>query len=333
MSDSELIEYARGLGEIRRLTHQVSTDTDNPMNRSIFTFAVAAATLIAPVAAQTPCLSANATAKTGFTGGNTNIFCVQMPVQTSAITISAVEWFTRKRTTTNGTLNSAIYLTTGSNVPNTTPVRTGSVSVTSTAWAWHRVTFSSPYTVAAKQAFCITNQVVNATHPISRDTGGTRVNYRWRRPTSTAWSSNVPQQQWAFKVYCGTGGTFIAYGTGCGKTVPVLSNTGAPNINSPLFSVDLAKAPASANSILGLGIGRQNISLTLAGAPGCTLLISPLLIFTGNTSATGTRKTILPIPNTASLVGQKFNTQYAIASNQNTMGLIWSNGGEGTVGK
>ena len=105
-----------------------------------------------------------------------------------------------------------------------------------------------------------------------------------------------------------------------------------PTINQS-FSIDLSNAPANANSLLAIGVGKTNIDLSIIGAPGCTLYTNPLLILAAPTNSAGARAQTLALPNDPALVNFKFHCQYGVASGANPAGILFSDGGEATVGK
>ena len=91
-------------------------------------------------------------------------------------------------------------------------------------------------------------------------------------------------------------------------------------------------AKASTAAILLTGATQLNISLSSLGALGCRLLASPDVQLVAPTSPSGTASIPLAIPNLLQLLGLKFYQQYAIIDNFNKFGLVFSNGGQGTVG-
>jgi len=149
-------------------------------------------------------------------------------------------------------------------------------------------------------------------------TGSVRAHFHSGPPT---WSGPWNTQAWVYQVYC-LGGA----------VAPKLASTGVPTINKT-FSIDLSSAKANTNSILVIGLVKTNIGLTPNGAPGCSLYTNPLVLLAGSTSNTGTRTAPFPIPNDAKLVNFQFYSQYVVYDNANSLGLLWTEGGEGKVGK
>ena len=130
----------------------------------------------------------------------------------------------------------------------------------------------------------------------------------------------------------------LAFGSST-KTAPVLSATGVPAI-AKTFSVDLSGANGNTAAGLILGASKTSwgaiklpLSLSGAGAPGCSLLVSfdtlgtlPVL------SGSGSVK--FSLPNDPLLVGAQFHNQFFVLDKSaNTLGLSWTNGGTGKIGK
>lgn len=79
--------------------------------------------------------------------------------------------------------------------------------------------------------------------------------------------------------------------------------------------------------IMALGLQAVNQSLAAAGAPGCSLHISPLFVLSsGQLNSGGEAEVPLPVPNIVTLRGLTFHVQFAAATNRNGMGLATSNG-------
>ena len=70
------------------------------------------------------------------------------------------------------------------------------------------------------------------------------------------------------------------------------------------------------------------------GMPGCELLVEPTATLAlGLSSAAGASRWITPLPRDAGLVGVEFFQQsLCLAAGANPAGVIWSNGGHGTIG-
>jgi hypothetical protein len=78
--------------------------------------------------------------------------------------------------------------------------------------------------------------------------------------------------------------------------------------------------------------GPVPVSLAGFGAPGCNLLLDPLVLtFVPNVSGTGNWS--IGIPNQAGFIGmQLVNQGMALVNGVNALGAVVTNGGEGVVG-
>ncbi|MEM7204007.1 MAG: M64 family metallopeptidase [Planctomycetota bacterium] len=131
----------------------------------------------------------------------------------------------------------------------------------------------------------------------------------------------------------GTAGSATTFGAPCGDpaTLPLLDHTGVPRLGQPL-DVTLSGAAAQATAVLWVG-SRIDLPLPATLAPGCSLyatqdaLLPPRL-----TSAGGSASVSIPIPSTATLVGATFTSQWGVVQAVNPLGVVFSNGGEATIG-
>lgn len=130
----------------------------------------------------------------------------------------------------------------------------------------------------------------------------------------------------------------LSFGNTPATSGPTLSATGTPGLGKS-FSVDLSglTGTAAAGLIFGgstskWGAFNLPLDLTLAGAPGCSLLVS-FDASIGLAVLNGTGSVKFTIPNQNSLLGLRFFNQFFVLdSAANTLGLIWSNGGNGLIG-
>lgn len=138
-------------------------------------------------------------------------------------------------------------------------------------------------------------------------------------------------------------GQYAAFGTGCkgsNTVIPVLSNTGLPETSKP-FTINLSRARA--NSAAGFITGDSKTSwsgiplpfdLGGFGATGCSLLVSILALNPLPTDANGNASVTANVPNDPALIGLEFHQQWLVLdAGSNTLGIAWSNGGSGKMGK
>jgi hypothetical protein len=124
-----------------------------------------------------------------------------------------------------------------------------------------------------------------------------------------------------------------------GRATPQIGNVGLPDIGK-VFQVTLAQARANTAAALILGVSNTSwgaiklpLDLTAAGAAGCSLLVSPDVMFGFPVNASGNASAPLAIPNDTSLRGVIFHNQWAVAdAGANTLGWAFSDGGTAKIG-
>ena len=141
-----------------------------------------------------------------------------------------------------------------------------------------------------------------------------------------------------------TPSAYTLFGTGC------LSSNGVPTINPPAnlpsigtnFDITVTSLPIT-SAVFGL-IGVSNtqlgngtplpLDLGVIGMRGCRLLVSnDVLQFVGNRPTPDTALWRLTIPNLANLLGATFHQQVLVTDpGANSLGVVVSNGGTGTIG-
>jgi hypothetical protein len=139
-----------------------------------------------------------------------------------------------------------------------------------------------------------------------------------------------------------TGSTATAYrfGAGCshGTVAPAIGNTGTPGLGQA-FQVVLAAAPANAGAALWFGHSRDQLrgtplplDLSPHGAPGCTLLVSPLLFLGTTADGGGTASLNFQVPPDGALRDVRFFAQWFVQdSAANALGWLTSPGLEGAI--
>ena len=124
---------------------------------------------------------------------------------------------------------------------------------------------------------------------------------------------------WQYNVNCAQNGT------------PELTCNYGPNINRP-FEFFLRGAPKNRMALLATGLQGLNLDLGPAGAPGCMLLVAPLLLTSAPTDAQGFLLVRSGVPNMKGLLNASFRLQFAIHDTTNPLGLVFSNGLIATIG-
>jgi hypothetical protein len=149
-------------------------------------------------------------------------------------------------------------------------------------------------------------------------------------------------ETWTVDVLSTRPGSYTSYGSGCQGTagVPTLSAAGVPEIGAS-FAVNLSSAPALRSATLLLGASNTKwIALNLPfdlrplGAAGCSVLTSGEITVGVTTSPFGLASVPITIPNDLSIVDSVFFDQfYVIDPAANQLGITWSNGGRGQIGR
>lgn len=131
-------------------------------------------------------------------------------------------------------------------------------------------------------------------------------------------------------------GTFASYGAGCvgsnGGT-PTIGHVGLPRLGRS-FTVTLSNGPASAATLLAIGVSSTVLPLATEGMPGCTLYLDPIVTPFLVTNGAGGATFRQAVPVSPRLIGRPFYFQwFAVDPPANTRGLIASDGGRATVGR
>lgn len=121
--------------------------------------------------------------------------------------------------------------------------------------------------------------------------------------------------------------------------VPRLFSTNTPQINDS-FRVRVEQARASTPGLMLLGFSATSwsglplpLDLSVLGAGGCELLVSPDLVLPFATTASGTGFVVYDVPNDLYLLNLAFYNQAMIAEpSANALGYAFSNGGAAVVG-
>ena len=261
-----------------------------------------------------------------------NRFAMEVTATTSTRTIRGCQVFTRIVTGTSASASVSLHLQDSAGKPQPNPVRTGSMNITGATAGWHSLVFSSPVTLPAGQkCFIVYGGPTQLNTNLPALAAGPRPNYYWRRPGTLPWAGPFTALSWSFRINCGGGGG--------GGAVPVLSNQGVPEITKS-FDLRIAAAKATAPALFTFGASRTQwgafglpLDLSPFGASGCSVLASIDAAVSVNTTATGNASTTVNVPNIPALVGGKFYNQGLIFDSHNSLGVVVTNGGEGTVGR
>ncbi|MEZ5988728.1 MAG: hypothetical protein R3F30_06325 [Planctomycetota bacterium] len=251
--------------------------------------------------------------------------------QKTALLVTGFELFTQAKAKT--TVPAWIYLPDSSGQPQASPLATGSITVDTKA-DWYRATFPKPVVISNQPKFFLSwspGTLFVKAFEWPQLTTGTKSLMHWKDQQGTiVWKGPSAGEPWAWRLNC----------VGYSGNVPALSATGVPKVNST-FSVDLDKALPSTPVLLLIGASNSvwgpiqlPLDLTPAGAPGCGLLCSFDLPLAAQADTAGKSSFKLPVPNDTGLVNVVFHDQWIVLDPKaNTLGLAFSNGGTGTIGR
>jgi len=124
-------------------------------------------------------------------------------------------------------------------------------------------------------------------------------------------------------------GRTVSFGTGCqgnlANTPRMHANTSRP-ITNTTYTLHFDRYPNSAKFFLAIGTKCSPLDLAFMGAAGCRLDIEFPIIVSLAVGSTGSLSVPWSVPNTSSLVGQKFYAQSLVAApGANPAGAVTSN--------
>jgi len=153
----------------------------------------------------------------------------------------------------------------------------------------------------------------------------------------TYWRRSSPSSKWIWDASRALMWRTLCAGTG--GAPPVAGTIGEPVINTP-FTLTLRQALASAPAVVIVGISKTQgfgtklpWELTLAGAAGCSLLVSGEILVPVKVDASGGFDMPFILPNDKNAIGLTVYTQFAVQDQQaNFLGWAFSNALTLTVG-
>ena len=250
-----------------------------------------------------------------------NEYCYVVP-NTGALTVSGFEFWTRS---TGGTVTFPAHIYPGA-TPSATAIASTTITIGATS-GFYTATFSTPVNVTG--SFCIGVDSSAQTVYINSLTSGTGGSgfYRDQVNGPAAWTQSGLTNFPSWKINCTGTGTNLA---------PQLSNAGLPSLGSS-YSVEISDALSGTFAVLASGLSDStwsggSLPALLPGAPGCTLLVDPVVLEAVATSASGTGSTSFTLPNSAGLIGTEVFHQWAVLDAVNSLGIVMSNAGRALVG-
>lgn len=303
-------------------------------------FALAAAFLLAPVAAQAQIEHANfdtLTFANNVSMGGPNLLVAFKTTVPSTFVATRVEVFTGERSGVN-----TIALWSHDAVQNQplAPLGSGTWQMGYTN-SWQGAPLATPVVLTANQDIWVVWAPQNGAQASVQGTGAGAQPQRGSFDGGLTWNGPFQSNQWKFRIWSGPAGHFEVYGAGCqgAAGVPRLSWFGTPMAGTS-FNVLLDRAPAS--TVAALIVGDSNtaynglplpLSLQSLGAGNCSLLSSVTATFTSGVDVTGQAVMTLAIPANPALAGFPFYSQwFCLDLAANAFGFTFSNAGAATVG-
>jgi hypothetical protein len=208
---------------------------------------------------------------------------------------------------------------------------------------WQGANLAQPVTLAAGQTFWVVWGAINGSQASIQALSGPGAQvYRGSFDGGATWNGPWQQDQWKFRIYCGSPGHYEVFGAGCAGTTrstPVLGFDGIPNLGGSM-GILLENAVPNDFALLIVGDSTTNsngtplpFDLGPLGAPGCLIQASlGATMFTPTDPAGGAVST-LSFPPNVSLFGFQFYDQWFVHDGAaNALGFKVSNGGAGTIG-
>jgi len=262
-----------------------------------------------------PCHTWNAA---GFLAGTpTTLEHAHRVANGGAAVVTSFDFYTRA---TAGTTTVPAHIYAGS-LPGLAPIASTTMTIGGTA-GFYIATFATPVPVFGP--FYIALDLSGGGVDTGATIGGSQ-NLAYTRPNgSSSWTLSLPRNAWT--VTCSPN-----------YKVPELSNTGLPVLGTS-YQLDLAEAPPTTFAVLASGLSDTSWSggalpSPLPGAPGCDLLVDPIVLEAHVTDGAGATSGSITVPNSAGLVGLfVFHQWVALDAAANTIGLVTSNAGRARVG-
>jgi len=250
-----------------------------------------------------------------------NEYCYR--ASTSApIDITSFDIYTQ--TTTGGNLTRPAHIYPDVNgVPGPTPIGSTTIVVGPTA-QFYTATFSSPVSVSGTFYLGLDSSSNNVI--ISSLTGGTTGIgfYRDQVNGPQAWTQSGLVDNPCYRVNCSGAGSFLT---------PAIGNSGLPQLGGS-YAITLADAVPGSFAVLASGMSNTTWSggtlpSPLPGAPGCNLLVDPLVL---RASPTNGASLSFSVPNNVALEGVEVFHQWAVLDAVNPAGIVLSNAGRAKIG-
>lgn len=314
------------------------------MNRHAFAVLLA---LAAPLSAQNlPCFAAGNTATFEdliSMGGPNLLVGIQDSTGNTPLTIHAIDVFTGERA---GPSTLGLWSHDAANNQPLMDLGTGSFTISS-ANGWQGCNLPAPITLPANTTFWLVWGPQNGCQgSIEARNSSTGQPYRGSFDGGQSWNGPFVAYDWKFRLWCSPQAfpAFSTFGRNCpgsGRTAPRIGASALPSLGATV-DVTLAGAQPSVPAFGCLGysdaLWQGGIPLPfdmgIFGAPGCSILVDLLAVFSATTDARGSARQPLTVPNQPALLGVQFYAQwFAQDLAANALGLVTSDGGKFTIGQ
>ncbi|MFK7741095.1 MAG: S8 family serine peptidase [Planctomycetota bacterium] len=252
-----------------------------------------------------------------------NEYCYRVP-NTGTLTVNSFQIWTGS-TGGNVLVPAHIYPAAGG-APSATALASTTVQV-GAAQGFYTATLSTPVNVTGD--FYIGFDTIAQNIYVTTLTSGASGIGFYRDPVNgpTAWTQSGLVQNPAWIVNCTGPGTQLA---------PSIGNSGLPQLGSS-YGVTLSDALANTFAVLASGFSDStwsggSLPAPLPGAPGCDLLVDPLVLDAVATGAAGAGNVSFNVPSSTSLVGFEVFHQWGVLDAVNAAGLVLSNAARASVG-
>jgi serine protease AprX len=238
------------------------------------------------------------------------------------LTVTSFDFFTRS---TGGTVTVPAQIYTGA-VPGASPIATTTITIGPSV-GWYTATFATPVNVTGD--FCIAVDSSAQTVYINSLTAGAAGAGYYRDLVNgpTAWTLSGLVLRPAWRINCSGAGSNLT---------PSLSSVGLPSLGSS-YSVSVSDALAGTFGVLASGLSDStwsggSLPVALPGAPGCLLLVDPVVLDAVVVSGSGAGSVSFSVPSSSGLIGAEVFHQWGILDAANSLGVVMSNAGRASIG-
>ena len=242
-------------------------------------------------------------------------------VNSGALTVNSFDIWSAS-TGGNQTVAARIYADVGG-APASSPIAQTNITI-GPAQQFYTATFATPVNVNGN-FYVGYETVAQNVYVCTLNSGATGVGfYRDFVNGPANWTQSVLVQRPSYRVNCSGQGTALT---------PQIGNVGLPKLGAN-YSVTLADAVAGSTGVLLSGTSDSvwsggALPFPLSGAPGCNVLVEPLVLFAATTPGASQA---FAVPNNAALEGVEVFHQWAVLDTVNPAGIVLSNAGRAKIG-